>query len=133
MKKRVEQISLFLGAIWNIFTAVLTIFGYSKWFKNEGVLAFEEVDQVNYFSTSLIDSLVKIIMVFGLFILIIGIVNFYVAYSMNKEIYNKKVFIWLLFCVVIQFISFDIVGILLYLVTVTLYIARKRAYKLLTQ
>ena len=133
MKRRSEKISLYLGASWNIFTSILTIFGYSKWFKNEGILAFEKANQVDYFSTSLIESLVNIIMVFGLFMLMIGIVNFFVAHSMNKEIYNKKVFMWLLFCIVIQFLSFDIVGILLYLVTATLYMARKKAYKLSLQ
>ena len=133
MKRRSEKLSLYLGASWNIFTSILTIFGYSKWFKNEGILAFEKANQVDYFSTSLIESLVNIIMVFGLFMLMIGIVNFFVANSMNKEIYNKKVFIWLLFCIVIQFLSFDIVGILLYLVTATLYMARKKAYKLSLQ
>lgn len=133
MKRRSEKLSLYLGASWNIFTSILTIFGYSKWFKNEGILAFEKANQVDYFSTSLIESLVNIIMVFGLFMLMIGIVNFFVAHSMNKEIYNTKVFMWLLFCIVIQFLSFDIIGILLYLITATLYMARKKAYKLSLQ
>lgn len=133
MKRRSEKISLYLGASWNVITSILTIFGYSKWFKNEGISAFEKANQVDYFSTSLIESLVNVIMVFGLFMLMIGIINFFVANSMNKEIYNKKVFIWLLFCIVIQFLSFDIVGFLLYLVTATLYMARKKAYKLSLQ
>ena len=53
-------------------------------------------------------------------------------YSGERERYNKKTFIWLLICLLIQFLSFDVIGVLLYIVTITLYSARNRAYKVAT-
>lgn len=133
MKDRIEKFTLLAGAIWNIITAILTIVGYSNWFKKEGFAAFEKVNKVDYFSTSLVDSLVSIIMVFGLFMFMLGIINLFVSHAIGKEVYNKKIFIWLMICTIIHFISFDVIGILLYLVTITLYGARNRAYKLSMQ
>lgn len=132
MKRRIERITLFLAALWNIITATLTIFGYSNWFKNEGITAFEEANQVNYISTSLLDSLINIIMVYGLLILTMGIINLFITKQLERERYNKKTFIWLLICLLIQFLSFDVIGVLLYIVTITLYSARNRAYKVAT-
>ncbi|MFC4698316.1 MULTISPECIES: hypothetical protein [Lactobacillales] len=132
MKRRIERITLFLAALWNIITATLTIVGYSNWFKNEGITAFEEANQVNYISTSLLDSLINIIMVYGLLILTMGIINLFITKQLERERYNKKTFIWLLICLLIQFLSFDVIGVLLYIVTITLYSARNRAYKVAT-
>ena len=132
MKRRIERITLFLAALWNIITATLTIFAYSNWFKNEGITAFEEANQVNYISTSLLDSLINIIMVYGLLILTMGIINLFITKQLERERYNKKTFIWLLICLLIQFLSFDVIGVLLYIVTITLYSARNRAYKVAT-
>lgn len=132
MKRRIECITLFLAALWNIITATLTIVGYSNWFKNEGITAFEEANQVNYISTSLLDSLINIIMVYGLLILTMGIINLFITKQLERERYNKKTFIWLLICLLIQFLSFDVIGVLLYIVTITLYSARNRAYKVAT-
>lgn len=132
MKRRIERITLFLAALWNIITATLTIIGYSNWFKNEGITAFEEANQVNYISTSLLDSLINIIMVYGLLILTMGIINLFITKQLERERYNKKTFIWLLICLLIQFLSFDVIGVLLYIVTITLYSARNRAYKVAT-
>ncbi|MBS7321565.1 MAG: hypothetical protein KIG55_08260 [Myroides sp.] len=132
MKRRIERITLFLAALWNIITATLTIVGYSNWFKNEGITAFEEANQVNYISTSLLDSLINIIMVYGLLILTMGIINLFITKQLERERYNKKTFFWLLICLLIQFLSFDVIGVLLYIVTITLYSARNRAYKVAT-
>ncbi|MCC9273503.1 MAG: DUF4064 domain-containing protein [Enterococcus aquimarinus] len=132
MKRRIERITLFLAALWNIITATLTIIGYSNWFKNEGITAFEEANQVNYISTSLLDSLINIIMVYGLLILTMGIINLFITKQLERERYNKKTFIWLVVCLLIQFLSFDVIGVLLYIVTITLYSARNRAYKVAT-
>ena len=132
MKRRIERITLFLAALWNIITATLTIVGYSNWFKNEGITAFEEANQVNYISTSLLDSLINIIMVYGLLILTMGIINLFITKQLERERYNKKTFFWLLMCLLIQFLSFDVIGVLLYIVTITLYSARNRAYKVAT-
>lgn len=130
MKKRIERLTLFAGALWNIITAAFTIFGYSNWFKNQGMSAFVQADKVNYLSASLLDSLVSVIMIFGLFMLLIGVFNLFIVKKVEKEIYNKKIFIWLIACTVIHFISFDVVGVLLYLITTILYRARYQAYKL---
>lgn len=133
MNRKPEKILLICGGIWNIFTASLTILGYAGWFKEEGVQAFSKANEVNYLSTSLVDSLVSMVMVFGLFMLLIGIANLFVARFLENHVTDKRVIAWLIFCVVIQFFSFDVIGVFLYLSAVVIYCARNKAIKALAK
>lgn len=130
MNRKIEKNMLRVAATWNIITAALTIFGYSSWFKSEGVKAFETQEELSYFSTSMLDSLISIIMIFGLFILAIGIINLFVAKSMDKQLIDKRMKWWLIACVIIHLLCFDLVAVILYLITVVIYCARNKAIKM---
>lgn len=130
MERTTEKRLLISAGIWNIIMAVLTIFGYSTWFKNEGVKSFEMNEQLTYLNTSMLDSLVSIIMVFGLLIFLIGIINIYLSKKVDGIKNYWKMNIWLITCLIIHFLSFDIIGIVLYLVTLVIYIARTKAFKI---
>lgn len=130
MKRTIEKRVLIVAGIWNIITATLTIVGYSTWFKSEGVNAFSANGQLNYLNTSMLDSLVSIIMVFGLLIFAIGVCNLYLSKKINTIQKNWRMNTWLIICVSIHFFSFDLIGTLLYLVTLVIYMARTKAIKL---
>ncbi|MBO0488168.1 DUF4064 domain-containing protein [Vagococcus fluvialis] len=129
IERTTEKRLLIAVGVWNIITSVLTIFGYSSWFKNEGVKIFEANNQLTYLNTSMLDSLVSIILVFGLLIFLIGVINIYMSKKVSGIKNYWKMNVWLIICLIIHFVSFDIVGILLYLVTFVIYIARTKAFK----
>lgn len=130
MIRKAEKRLLMIAAIWNIICAGLTIFGYSSWFRQEGLAAFELQKEYSYLSTSVLDSLVKVVMIYGLLILAIGIINLYVSRFLENQLIDRRVMIWLGVCTVISFLSFDVVGIFLYLVTFVVYAARNKALKI---
>ena len=71
MKRKAEKLLMMAGGIWNIVAAALTIFGYSGWFREEGTKVLSHVDKADYANTSLLDNLVQVAMIYGLFVLII--------------------------------------------------------------
>lgn len=131
MKRKAEKLLLICGGTWNIITAALTIFGYSGWFKNEGIQAFTNANEVNYLTTSLMDSLVSVVMIFGLLMLLIGIANLFVAKFLDNHPIDKRIVVWLIICVTIHFFSFDVIGVFLYLSALVVYCARSKAIKTL--
>lgn len=129
MNRKAEKLFLRLCASWNILAAILTIFGYSFWFKEKGVDTLTQEGKLNYATSSMVDNIVRVAAIFGLFMLAIGVVNLYVAKFLEKELVDKKIVIWMIVCVTISFLSFDVIAILFYLVATILYCARTRAYK----
>lgn len=129
MKRKTEKIFIRLGASWSILTAILTIFGYSLWFKDQGVNALMSENKLNYATSSTVDNIVRVVMIFGLLVLAMGIANLFVAKFLENQLMDKKVVIWLSFCVLIDFLSFDFIGVFFYLVSVVIYVARNRAYR----
>lgn len=130
MKRKAEKRVLLAAAIWNILNAAMTIFGYSGWFRNEGIDAFKKGNEYSYLSTSLLDSLIQVVMIYGLIVLVIGVINLFVSRFMENSLIDRRVMIWLGVCTILSFISFDMIGILLYLVTFVLYMARNKALKI---
>lgn len=133
MQRRAEKRMLFCGALWNIITATLTIVGYSSWFKNEGVKTLQTHQELSYGTSSLLDNVTSVIMLFGLFMLAMGIVNLFMVKQIKQFHINKQLMIWLGFCTVVQFLSFDILGTIFYLVTIVLYGSRNKAIRLATE
>lgn len=130
MKRKAEKRVLLAAAIWNILNAAMTIFGYSGWFRNEGIDAFKKGNEYSYLSTSLLDSLIQVVMIYGLIVLVIGVINLFVSRFMENSLIDRRVMIWLGVCTILSFISFDMIGIFLYLITFVLYMARNKALKI---
>lgn len=124
---------MYCGAVWNIFTASCTIVGYSSWFKKSGIVALEKNRQLTYLNSTMVDSITKVIMIFGLFMLTIGIINLFVAKSLKGNQIDRKVMIWLWIMFGIQLFSFDLLGLVFYLVASVLYCSKNKAIRMLAQ
>ncbi|MGX7150523.1 DUF4064 domain-containing protein [Enterococcus ureasiticus] len=133
MKRNTEKILLYCGGIWNIVTASFTILGYSSWFKKTGIEALEKNRQLNYVNSTMVDSITKVIMIFGLFTLGVGIINLFVAKSLKANQIDRKVMIWLWFVTGIQLLSFDLIGLVFYLVASVLYCSKNKAIRMIMQ
>ncbi|AIM25478.1 hypothetical protein MEPL4_2c00400 [Melissococcus plutonius] len=129
MNRKTEKRFLIAAAIWNILTSLLTILGYSNWLEEKGSNLFNQNQQTSYFSSSFLDNVIHVVMIYGLFIFCIGLISLVMAHTINRSPIDKKMICWLSFCLVLSFISVDIIGILLYLITLTLYMARNKAMR----
>lgn len=133
MNRNVEKCLVYCGAIWNIITASFTILGYSSWFKKSGISVLENKHQLTYINSAMVDSITKVIMIFGLFMLTIGIINLFVAKNFTVNQIDKRVIVWLWAVTGIQFVSFDLIGLVFYLVATVLYCSKNKAIRMILQ
>ncbi|MEK3888227.1 hypothetical protein [Bacillus sp. FSL K6-3431] len=131
MGRKLEKKLLIAGSIWNMFTALITILGYSTWFKKTGVQGIQDntVDSV-VAGMTLIDNVTKVILTFGLLIFVGAIVNFLIARNIKDGEIQYKTLIWIACWGIFQLLVMDIVGFVLFLVVFVIYSAKNKAIKL---
>lgn len=131
MSRGLERKILIAGSLWNVITSLLTIFSYNTWFQQEGSQQFENLDRDTYvLGTHLIENISRIIMLFGLFIFVGAIINFLIAIKMEDHTIQKHVIIWIAFWGIVQLISMDLIGVIIFTVAFVIYIARNKAIRL---
>ncbi|UOQ87321.1 hypothetical protein [Gracilibacillus salinarum] len=131
MKRRLERILLFIGATWNVITAMLTIFSYNTWFSREGSKQLENAEMDTMIAGSqMINNISSIIFLFGLFTLIGAIVNYYLAIRLKDNEIQKGLLTWIGIWTVVQLGSMDIIGFVIYMFAFIFYLARNKAIKL---
>ncbi|CAM4120865.1 hypothetical protein [Lederbergia lenta] len=131
MKRGLERKLLIVGSIWNMFTALITIVGYSTWFKKTGIEGIQDntVDSV-VAGMTLVDNVTKVILTFGLFIFVGAIVNFLIARNIKDDEIQYKTLIWIACWALLQLVVMDIVGFVLFLIVFVIYTAKNKAIKL---
>lgn len=131
MSRKLERNLLVLGSIWNLITSLLTIFSYNTWFHKEGTsqLSFADPDTM-IVGTHLLDNISKVILTFGLLMFVGSIVNFLIAIKIKDAVIQKKVLIWIGFWGVVQLISMDIIGFVIFMVVFIIYLSKNKAIKL---
>ncbi|WP_299089402.1 hypothetical protein [uncultured Metabacillus sp.] len=131
MSRGLERKLLIAGSIWNIITGLITIFGYSTWFKNTGAKELQGTSvDTKVVGTVLIDEVSGVILTFGLFIFVGAIVNFLIARNLKDNEIQKKALLWIAFWGLLQLFVMDIVGFVLFLVAYVIYTAKNKAIKL---
>lgn len=128
MKRGLERKLVMAGAGWNLFTALVTIFGYYGWFNDQvnRVIVGESSD-MQIVSTSLATNVSRVILAFGLFMFVMSIINFLVVVHLKDGQIQKRITTWLIIWMVIQIVSMDIIGFLLYLFAFIFYKAKNKA------
>lgn len=131
MNRGIERKLIMSGAVWNLFTSLMTLFGYYRWFNEQGAQALEgESAELTIVGTSLVGNISRVILAFGLFMLIIAIINFLVGVHLKDNQIQKKTMVWLGIWVIIQLICTDIIGFLIYLFAFIIYLAKNKAVRL---
>jgi preprotein translocase subunit SecG len=98
MSRKFEKTLAFIGAIWQIGTGLYTIFIYGTWIRSQ-VLDGEGVSVADVMSSKVVaKNLYSFTVTFGIFFVIVGIVNLYCSYRLNAKIVDKKVPIWFIIC-----------------------------------
>jgi len=131
MSRGLERKLLMVGSIWNMITALITIFGYSTWFKKTGVQGLQNTSvDTMLVGTTMIDSVSKVILTFGLFMFVGAIVNFLIARNMQDNIIQRKTLIWIACWGLLQLLVMDVIGFVLFLIAFVIYTAKNKAIKL---
>lgn len=131
MKRGLERKLIMTGAVWNLFTALVTLFGYYGWFNNQVNLAIAgKASDVQIVSTSFAGNVSRVILAFGLFMFAMSIINFLVGVHLKDGQIQKRITTWLIIWIVIQIASMDIIGFLLYLFAFIFYKAKNKAIML---
>ncbi|WP_018931761.1 DUF4064 domain-containing protein [Gracilibacillus lacisalsi] len=131
MKRGLERKLLITGAIWNLITALLTIFSYNSWFNRQGEQQLKNADMETMIAGSqMVNNISSIIFIFGLFTLIGALISFFVAVKLRDNEIQKKVMIWVGIWTVIQLLSMDILGFLVYMIAFIIYVAKNKAIRL---
>lgn len=134
MKRGFERKLIMIGALWNLVTSLLTIFSYNSWFTSQGEKQLQNLDTNTMIAGSqMVNNVSKIIFIFGLFVLIGAIVNFLVATKIKDNEIQYKLIIWIGVWAILQILSMDVIGFVLYILAFVLYMAKNKAIKLSAQ
>ncbi|WP_054860743.1 MULTISPECIES: DUF4064 domain-containing protein [Gracilibacillus] len=134
MKRGFERKLIMIGALWNLVTSLLTIFSYNSWFTSQGEKQLQNLDTNTMIAGSqMVNNVSKIIFIFGLFVLIGAIVNFLVATKIKDNEIQYKLIIWIGVWAILQILSMDVIGFVLYMLAFVLYMAKNKAIKLSAQ
>lgn len=131
MSRKLERNLLLVGSIWNLITSLLTMFSYNTWFHKEGTYQLDSVDiNTMIVGTHLLENISKIILTFGLFMFVGSIINFLISIKIKDDIIQNKILIWIGFWGLVQLISMDIIGFVIFMVVFIIYLAKNKAIKL---
>lgn len=132
MSRGMERKLLIVAASWNVITAIITIFGYSLWFKRTGVGELDS-STLNGFmaSSTFIDHISKVIVTFGLLIFVGALISYIVARNLRDDEIQYKSLVWIGCWGIIMLLSMDLIGFALYLITFVVYLSKNKAVKLL--
>ncbi|WP_461218006.1 hypothetical protein [Lapidilactobacillus salsurivasis] len=130
MSRKLERILLYIGSGWNFVLSIITILGYSLWFRSAGSANIQANGKNVAFNSKLLDNVTTVIMVFGLAILVGALFNFYVARHVKDGVVQKKVMIWIAVWGILNLVSSDPIGFGIYLITFVIYFSRNKAIKM---
>lgn len=72
----------------------------------------------------------KVVLVIALATILMGLISWRIGKYMKDGQIEKKTMYWLVACLVLMFISYDVIGILLYLVTTIFYVSKNKGIRL---
>lgn len=131
MSRNIERKLLRIGAIWNIFTAIITMFGYSSWFKHTGIKELKNTAvDTQVVGMQLMDDINKVILTFSLLILVGGSINFILSKKLRDNDIQNKIVLWIAIWGIFQLLVMDVIGFIIFLITFTIYLSKNKAIKL---
>ncbi|WP_413381387.1 hypothetical protein [Alkalihalobacillus sp. 1P02AB] len=132
IKRGLERKLLIIGSTWNLITSLLTIFSYYSWFDQEGAKRLENQDWNTMIAGSqMVNNVLQVILMFGIFMLVGAIINFLIAVKLKDNEIQYGVLIWIAIWGLIQLLSMDIIGFILFLIAFVIYLAKNRAIRLI--
>jgi uncharacterized membrane protein len=131
VERKTERKLLVTTSIWHFINGLLTIFVFGMWFKTNGDVAINQMyPELVGGSSSFVDILYTVLTSYSIFIILIGLGNIYFKKRLRDNEIQRKWQGWLFVMIIFSFLSFDVIGSLLYLVTFVTYSSKNKAIQL---
>ncbi|MFP7331974.1 hypothetical protein SFC23_01260 [Shouchella clausii] len=131
MRRSFERRCLIVGGVWNITTALLTIFGYSPWFKQSGTKRLEnETAETMLVTSQLISDVINVVLLFGLFVLVGGVISLVIATKIKDNEIQNGILIWTGLWAALLFLAMDIIGFAVFFMAFMMYVSKNKAIKI---
>jgi hypothetical protein len=130
MERKSERRTIIGVSIWHFVNALLTIFIFGIWFKNNGDIAMVEMyPELAGGSSSYVDILYTVMTTYGVAIILVGIINLYCLKYIEDNKINRKWQCWMVFMAIASLLSMDVLSTLLYMITLVTYSAKNKAIR----
>ncbi|WP_139903125.1 DUF4064 domain-containing protein [Clostridium thermarum] len=127
MSRKFEKSLSLMGAFWQIITGVITIFFYGTWIRGQ-VLDSESASALDVMSSRVVaKNLYSFTVTFGVFFVLLGIINIYCSYKLNPQKVAKKIPIWFILCSLISFFCMDFIGCIAFMSAAVIALARNKS------
>lgn len=127
MNRKLERKLIYIGAIWEIITGLLTIIFYASFIKKEGMgikeTSFAKAEAIQ----SLFGSLYMFSVSFGMLFIALGLINFLAAKNLKDNVVTVKVPIWLFIIGLASYFLMDILSSLMFLSAGILALAKNKS------
>jgi hypothetical protein len=131
VRRSFERRCLIVGGVWNITTALLTIFGYSAWFKQSGTKRLEnETAETMLVTSQLISDVINVVLLFGLFVLVGGVISLVIATKIKDNEIQNGILIWTGLWAALLFLAMDIIGFAVFFMAFMMYVSKNKAIKI---
>ena len=131
MNRKIERNLLRVSAVWDVLSGLVTMFGYYPWFEEQGIAAFQNKNQYEYLQSSLVGMISKVVMIVALATILMGVISWINAKNIRDKQINKGTMRWMIACVIIHLVIYDVIGIVFYLLATILYISKNKALRTL--
>ncbi|MGV3464088.1 MAG: hypothetical protein ACO1OT_02200 [Heyndrickxia sp.] len=134
MSNKMEKILVYIASGWQLLDGLITIFIYGSYIRNKGAhmkgLSFAEKKGLE----SLFGSIYSFVSIFGILLILIGIITLYLTRTyLKNDIVPKKVPIWFLLVGVFSYFSMDLISLVLYMAAGIIILAKNRSIKIHTK
>ncbi|MEH6991838.1 hypothetical protein V7075_03915 [Neobacillus drentensis] len=127
MTRKLERKLIYIGAIWEMITGLITILLYASYIKKQGLgvkeTSFAKVEAIQ----SVFGSLYMFSVTFGMLFIAIGLINFLVAKNLKDNEVTVKVPIWLFIIGLASYFLMDILSSLMFLSAGILALAKNKS------
>lgn len=133
MSRRFEKGAAYIGAIWQIGSGLYTMLVYSFWIRNKevGMAVNSEIQQTS--SKVMANNLYMVSVTFGMFVVLIGVLNIYLARKLSTKRAETKIPIWFISCSIVAFLFTDFISCFAFMTSGIIALARNKSIELLFQ
>lgn len=131
MERKAERRTIVVVSVWHFINALLTIFVFGLWFKNNGDFTVNELyPELAGGSSSFVDILYTVMSTYGIAILLIGIANIHCLRYLRDDTINRKWQLWMVVMCLVSLFSMDVISTFLYMIVFVTYISKNKAIRL---
>ncbi|MGG4489248.1 hypothetical protein [Metabacillus idriensis] len=129
MSRKWERRLVLIGAIWQIFTGIITILFYASAIKKKGLIVSETSFAKMEAIQSVFGSMYMFAVSFGLLFVMLGIIHLYMMSKLEDDQLETKMPIWFMLVGLLSYVLMDIPGAVLFLSAGILALSKNKSIR----